>query len=576
MMVVLMKKWIFDNFLFNPMKFNKPQRPFRVFAILISISLCFSSSYAQQGIKAEKLFEQQCSACHNFKIDGIGPQLGGLAELRDNAYVLGMITDAQVLIDKGNPRSLSLKKKFGTTMPSFSHLSEKERKLLAEYILAQPAPPSFSSKYGKAIENPIPKKIELSDLVLNLELFTTIPPSGDERHATRIALMNVHPVSKESYIADLRGKLYRLKGKTPELYLDVASYFPDFIDKPGLATGFGGFTFHPEFAENGLLYTTHTEVPGSAPADFNYSDSIKVTVQWVLSEWKVKDESTLPVEARHRELFRIDMVTGMHGVQEIAFNPLATKGEEDYGLLYVALGDGGAVEMGYPFIPHNKNGIWGSLLRIDPTGRNSENGKYGIPETNPFDGSDYRPEVYALGFRNPHRFSWTQSGKLLVTNIGQKQIESVNLAKPGYDFGWPYREGRYRIDEVGDINEVYPLPANETEEMYNVPVIEIDHDEMGAISTALEYTGKNIPSLKGKYLFTSISQTRQFYVEEKEIQEGHLAEVKEFRVAQGGKIVTFNELTKNPGRADLRMGKDAEGEIYFFTKPDGKVYKVVP
>ena len=57
----------------------------------------------------------------------------------------------------------------------------------------------------------------------------------------------------------------------------------------GLATGFGSFAFHPDFAKNGLLYTTHTEAPGSAPADFVYADSIKVTLQWVLTEWKVND-----------------------------------------------------------------------------------------------------------------------------------------------------------------------------------------------------------------------------------------------------------------------------------------------
>jgi glucose/arabinose dehydrogenase/mono/diheme cytochrome c family protein len=527
--------------------------------------------------EGEKLFTNNCSSCHGFVQNGIGPQLGGLKSKVPRDYIFNMITNAEKVVTNVNARAIELKKTYDSSMPSFAHLSLKDRNSLVDYLLGQPAPPSFSNKYGKAIVNPIPQKIKLSDLVLNIEYFTTIPPSGPSNASTRIALMVLHPISGDSYIADLRGKLYRLNGKTPELYFNIADYFPNFIDKPGLATGFGAFAFHPNFVENGLFYTTHTEGPGTLKADFAFADSIKVTLQWILSEWKTEDPTATTIVAKPRELFRVDMVGGIHGMQEIAFNPLAKGGDEDFGLLYVGLGDGGAVEEGYPFIPHNRNGIWGSLLRIDPLGRNSENGKYGIPASNPFyENGNYRGEVYALGFRNPHRFTWTQSGKLLLTNIGQKQIESVNLIKPGYDFGWPFREGRYRIDEFGDLNEIFEIPFEESMIKYNSPVIEIDHDEIGAISTALEYTGVNVPGLKGKYLFTSISQTRQFFVEEKDIKEGHLANIKEFRVSLKGEIVTFNELTGNNGRADLRMGKDAKGEIYFFTKPDGKIYKVIP
>jgi len=68
--------------------------------------------------------------------------------------------------------------------------------------------------------------------------------------------------------------------------MDMAKLKPEFINEPGLGTGFGSFAFHPDFAKNGLLYTTHTEAPNSGKADFTYADSIKVTLQWVLTEWK--------------------------------------------------------------------------------------------------------------------------------------------------------------------------------------------------------------------------------------------------------------------------------------------------
>ena len=103
------------------------------------------------------------------------------------------------------------------------------------------------------------------------------------------------------------------------VYMDMAKLKPKFINEPGLATGFGSFAFHPDFAKNGLLYTTHTEAPGSGKADFGYADSIKVTVQWVLTEWKTKNPGAATFSGTSRELFRVNMVTGIHGVQEINF-----------------------------------------------------------------------------------------------------------------------------------------------------------------------------------------------------------------------------------------------------------------
>ncbi len=91
------------------------------------------------------------------------------------------------------------------------------------------------------------------------------------------------------FILDLRGKLYKLQdnGKAA-VYMDIAKLRPKFINEPGLGTGFGSFAFHPEFAKNGLLYTTHTEQAGSDKADFSYADSIHVAMQWVLTEWKTE------------------------------------------------------------------------------------------------------------------------------------------------------------------------------------------------------------------------------------------------------------------------------------------------
>lgn len=525
----------------------------------------------KRSTAAEKLFIQNCSSCHNFKKNGIGPQLGGLAPIAKRSYIIGMIQNTSKMIDDKNPRTLALQKQYGTIMPEFSHLSEKEVNDLADYILEQAAPIFVSTKYGESVTERLEEKVEPSNLVVDIEHFGTIPATSTENPLTRISLLKTNPANGQMYISDLRGKLYKIVDGQASVVLDLKKEIPNFIDKPGLATGFGAFAFHPDFKENGLLYTTHTENPGLIKADFSYSDSIEVTVQWVLSEWKM----TGPYIAKPRELFRIDMVTGLHGIQEIDFNPYAKVSDEDYGLLYIGIGDGGSAELSYPFITHDIEKPWGCLLRIDPLGNSSPHGKYGIPSSNPFVGKEGLAETYAMGFRNPHRFAWTQSGKLLLGNIGQKKVETINLIKPGSDFGWPKREGRFRIDENDDLNVVYAIPANESLSDFNLPAVEMDHEDIAAISNLEEYTGNALQELKGKVVFTSISVAQQFFVEESEIEEGSKAQVKEFKISYKGKITTFNELCGQKGRADLRIGKDEKGELYFFTKPDGKIYKAI-
>jgi hypothetical protein len=217
-------------------------------------------------------------------------------------------------------------------------------------------------------------------------LVTQFPASSDSGKAplARITELKIQPGTNDLFVVDLRGKLYRLRNNKPVVYMDMAKLKSKFINEPGLATGFGSFAFHPDFLRNGLIYTTHSEASGSGKADFGYADSIKVAMQWVLTEWKVNDPRSETFSATARDLMRVNFVSGIHGVQEIAFNPLSKKGDEDYGLLYIGVGDGGAVENGYQFLAHDKEKVWGTILRIDPAGRNSMNGQYGIPGTNPF------------------------------------------------------------------------------------------------------------------------------------------------------------------------------------------------
>ncbi|UBM57466.1 PQQ-dependent sugar dehydrogenase [Marinilongibacter aquaticus] len=532
-----------------------------------------------------KLFANYCGSCHHFRVDGIGPSLGGIHKAVKREWIAEFIKSPKAKIDAGDKRAKALFDSYKVVMPDFNYLKADELNALLDYIQVESVKSSGVKKVAiesGAVEDPIPVPIPMSELVVNIAPYTQIPFSSEQSPRTRICKMDFHPITKENYIVDLNGVMYRIHDQKPEAYLNMAEFFPNFINKPGLATGFGSFAFHPEFEKNGLLYTTHTEAFGSAPADFAYVDSIQNDkahaprqLQWVVTEWKTDNTLAVPFQGWHRELFRVDFVSQIHGAQELTFNPLAKPGDEDYGLLYLGLGDGGAVEAGFPGIPHNLDHAWGNVFRFDPRGNNSKNGHYGIPSSNPFAGKGHVGEIYARGFRNPHRISWTKSGDMIVSNIGQRQIETLNLVKKGDDFGWPEREGTFKIYKNSDINYVYPLSENELKEgKYKLPLAQFDHGEANAISGGFEYWGEAIPELKGKYLFGTIVKGRLFYIDLKDIENGKLAEIKEWQVRLNGKVQSLREITKN-SRVDLRLGRDKDGEMYIFTKPDGMVYKLV-
>ena len=378
------------------------------------------------------------------------------------------------------------------------------------------------------------------------------------------------------FIHDLRGKLYEIdEDNQLSEYIDLAAELPHFIDNPGKSTGFGSWAFHPDFERNGLFYTTHFEPAGTAGADFSVPDSIKISMQGVLLEWHITNPESFLFTGTKRELLRVDMVGAAHHFQELAFNPLATPGSTEFGLLYLGVGDASTALRGYPFLCNSKENIWGSVIRIDPAGSNADNGHYGIPADNPFvNDSNAVKEIWAYGFRNPHRISWdeTGSGKMFITNIGQHSVEEINLGKAGANYGWPNREGNFLYDVNANRELVYPLPEDDTG--YTYPVAQYDHDEGSAVSGGFAYSGALVPSLKGKYIYGDISLGTLFYSEISQMNQGQQASVNRLAVAIDGKLSDMETITGSK-RVDLRLGTDAQGELYLLSKANGAVYKVV-
>ncbi|MEJ3745732.1 PQQ-dependent sugar dehydrogenase [Actinomycetes bacterium KLBMP 9797] len=447
------------------------------------------------------------------------------------------------------------------------------------------------------VADPIPVDPVPAALGLVVEEFarfpasTTIPPATDprlDRHA-RINYLRAAPDgSRRLFVPDLNGTLYMLDGVTPRPYLDVAATFaPDFFSGRGLGSGFGFVTFHPSFAANGRFYTVHSEAFGALAAKApDLTPQPGAVIHSVLTEWTADDPSANVFSGTHREVLRLAFGTYIHAIQQIDFNPTALPGDADYGLLYIAAGDGGLGVSGD--WPQDLSVPQGKILRIDPAGRDAANGRYGIPAGNPFTG---RPgalgEIYAYGMRDPHRFSWDPSGdhRMFLGHIGEKDIEAVYDVRAGDNLGWSEREGPLVFDRDDRCN-LYPLPPDDARYGYTYPVAAYDHeappgwpcleDSGHAISGGFVYRGAGVPALRGKYVFADLVDGRVFATEAAEMRRGGpLALIHHLKIFdRAGRRLTMADLAGD-ARVDLRLGADAAGELYLLSKANGAVWRIV-
>jgi Glucose / Sorbosone dehydrogenase len=463
--------------------------------------------------------------------------------------------------------------------------------------LAPPAMLDVAAPDPAPLADPIPAEATASGLTVTLEELATMPESrpsaeasdGRLRRRCRINHLGELPDgSGRLFVPDLNGILYLLRNGAPQVYLDVgAAIGPDFWNHRGLGTGFGFVAFHPDFASNGVFYTVHTEARAALVTRLPSLPSQDTPAHHgVLTEWKAADPRADNFTGTRREVLRIGFRTYIHGIQEIGFNPTAGSGDHERGWLYVAVGDGGAgLGTGDPqdlARPHGK------LLRIDPTGTAGPGGAYGIPPGNPLVGrAGALPEIFAYGLRDPHRFSWGegQGAPLYLANIGEHNIEMVYEVRPGDNFGWPEREGPFRLRRGDPTCSVYPLPEDDARFGYTYPVIAYDHDPPAgftrcvdtgdAIAGGFMYGGTAIPQLRGHYVFGDIVNGQLFHARAGDMRRsGQLARLHRLGVVDGqGQPVGLPALAGDP-RVDLRFGRDAGGELYLLSKANGKIWRV--
>ena len=453
------------------------------------------------------------------------------------------------------------------------------------------------------VPNPWPDFIPTSNLSVKLEKLYQIPQSSSSNPKARlICLREPNDGSGRIFVNDQRGELWvSVGGGDPTLFVDLSDEFNDLADSPGFGTGFVGFDFHPEFATNGLFYTMHNEETNSATADIPLPDGGTEELQAVLVEWTVNDPSANTWAGTRRQMIRFEQTQTYHGFQEIMFNKSATPSDSDYGHLYLTCGDTGAYGSQDFDQSYRLDSVFSKIMRIDPLGTNGRTGEYGIPADNPYvDGDpDTFDEIYARGFRNPHRISWDLGGDnlMFVGDIGERNFEEINIVESGNHYGWPYREGTFLFDPSGrpqDSNGsrdnrdwVYELPADDASFGYTYPVAQYDQwDEAGvqtplAVCGGFVYRGSEIPSMVGQYVFGEVIDGSMFVVPVANLIQGNPpADFGRLNLYnEANEAQTFLEMVQEDSgahtRTDLRFGQDLSGEIYVMSKRDRWVRKMV-
>ena len=428
-----------------------------------------------------------------------------------------------------------------------------------------------------------------ADLIVVVRDIAQLPATSKDRPLARInTLVHAADGSSRLFAVDMDGVVHVLDNGQllPVPFLDMTKARGTAFIHNDTEKGLASIAFHPDFARAGTpgfgrVYTASTELSSYAAADFGSPDPNGVVSHHdVIAEWQVeaKDGSRIDPSSR-REVLRIGHPLRDHTIGQIAFNPNAKPGDADYGQLYIGVGDGGDTFPARHEIDQMRNAqntkvLLGKILRINPLAADGR--KYTVPRDNPFVGrASHLPEIWAYGLRNPQRFCWDggAGGTMLIVDIGQAQVEEVNIGKAGANYGWSEREGASGVNRR-DQNQASDLPKDDATLGFTYPAIQYRHDVGRAITGCCVYRGRLLAPLRGKYVFGDIVSGRIFFADVARLESGRMTKFAEIKLKYLGRQRTLLEILDNDARADLRFGVDASGEIYLLTKRDGMIRKL--
>lgn len=342
-------------------------------------------------------------------------------------------------------------------------------------------------------------------------------------------------VKGKLWVMEQAGTVYIVDLKTGEREKEPFLEITDQVTRKGNEQGLLGLAFAPDFEKSGRYYVNFNEKGGDSQV-----------VRFVSKDRKTTDPDS------GETVLEYDQPFGNHNGGWLDFGP--------DGYLYIATGDGGSAN-DPKNLAQDMTSLLGKLLRLDVSGETG----YAIPSDNPYvSQKDVKPEIVALGLRNPWRCSFDrETGDFWIGDVGQNAWEEIHVVSKGEwsekNFGWRLREGEIETPKKGVGGD---KPANNEE-----PVYVYKHGqgptEGLSVTGGYVYRGSKIPDMKGRYIFADYQNPRIWSFE-----------------MEGGKAGKFtdhtSELQPENGRINLisSFGEDAEGEVYLVDH-SGPIYRIV-
>lgn len=290
--------------------------------------------------------------------------------------------------------------------------------------------------------------------------------------------------------------------------------------------GLLGLAFHPQYKTNGYFYV-------------NYVGEGNITH---ISRFEVSSSNENLADSQSEfVLLTVPQPATNHNGGNLGFGP--------DGFLYIGLGDGGG--SGDPDNrAQNPMDYLGKILRIDVDRGNP----YAIPSSNPFYNSETAlEEIWALGLRNPWRFSFDRlTGDLWIADVGQNEVEEINFqaaaSQGGENYGWRCYEGNTPYNGNEDQCEESELAF---------PVHTYPHGLGCSVSGGFVYRGSQLSEYYGYYFFADFCSNRIWTLH----REGENWVREEFGQYPGNNFVTF--------------GEDAQGQLYVAGMKSGTLFRVI-
>lgn len=313
------------------------------------------------------------------------------------------------------------------------------------------------------------------------------------------------------------GRILRVKNGMTGVLMDISEW----VGSAGNEQGLLGIALDPQFAENRYFYVNYTDTAGNT----------------VIARFTAAADLESADTESEEKLIQVEQPYANHNGGAMAFGP--------DGFLYIGLGDGGSAGD-----PHNNaqamDTLLGKILRIDV----SKDQGYTVPPSNPFTDGSGQPEIFALGLRNPWRFSFDQaSGDLYIADVGQDHYEEVDFlpsgSKPGVNFGWRLREGKhvYRDAPSAGLTLVDPI-------------WEYDHSQGCSITGGYAYRGHALLEFSGVYLAGDFCSGKIWGL----LRDENGNWMAQLLWDKQGSLTSF--------------GQDRSGELYFLNRADGGLYRL--